>query len=33
MTVILLTMPRRWGKSINLDMLRRFLSIEESNKN
>ncbi len=26
--VILITMPRRWGKSLNLDMLRRFLSIE-----
>ena len=26
---ILLTMPRRWGKSINLDMLKRFLSNEE----
>ena len=25
---ILITMPRRWGKSLNLDMLRRFLSIE-----
>lgn len=29
--VILITMPRRWGKSLNLDMLRRFLSIEEEN--
>ena len=26
---LLLTMPRRWGKSINLDMLKRFLSNEE----
>eukprot|EP01041_Mallomonas_annulata_P009069 gene9069-18789_t len=26
--VILLTMPRRWGKTLNMDMLRRFLSIE-----
>ena len=26
--VILITMPRRWGKSLNLDMLKRFLSIE-----
>ena len=25
---ILLAMPRRWGKSLNLDMLRRFLSLE-----
>jgi hypothetical protein len=30
--VILITMPRRWGKSLNLDMLRRFLSIEEENQ-
>jgi len=28
--VILITMPRRWGKSLNVDMLKRFLSIEES---
>ena len=26
--VVLITMPRRWGKSCNLDMLNRFLSIE-----
>ena len=26
---ILITMPRRWGKSLNLDMFKRFLSIEE----
>jgi Predicted AAA-ATPase len=26
--VILITMPRRWGKSLNLDMLKRFLSVE-----
>eukprot|EP01041_Mallomonas_annulata_P010295 gene10295-21488_t len=26
--VILITMPRRWGKSLNMDMLRQFLSIE-----
>ena len=25
---ILITMPRRWGKSLNLDMLKRFLSVE-----
>lgn len=30
--VILITMPRRWGKSLNLDMLRRFLSIEEGDQ-
>jgi hypothetical protein len=30
--VILITMPRRWGKSLNLDMLKRFLSIEEENQ-
>jgi hypothetical protein len=29
--VILITMPRRWGKSLNLDMLKRFLSVEEGN--
>ena len=29
--VILITMPRRWGKSLNLDILNRFLSIEEQN--
>lgn len=28
---ILITMPRRWGKSLNLDMLKRFLSVEEGN--
>ena len=26
--VVLITRPRRWGKSLNMDMLRRFLSIE-----
>jgi hypothetical protein len=26
-TVLLLAMPRRWGKSVNLDMLKRFLEI------
>ena len=26
--VILITMPRRWGKSLNLDMLKRFLEIQ-----
>ncbi len=26
--VILITRPRRWGKSLNMDMLRRFLEIE-----
>jgi hypothetical protein len=26
--VILITMPRRWGKSLNLDMLKRFLGIQ-----
>ena len=26
--VVLLTRPRRWGKSLNLDMLGRFLAIE-----
>jgi hypothetical protein len=30
--VILITMPRRWGKSLNLDMLKRFLSVEEQNE-
>lgn len=25
---ILITMPRRWGKSLNLDMLKRFLSVQ-----
>ena len=29
--VILITMPRRWGKSLNLDMLRRFLEIPNEN--
>ncbi len=28
--VILITMPRRWGKSLNINMLNRFLSIEET---
>ncbi|MDJ1257168.1 MAG: AAA family ATPase [Candidatus Midichloria sp.] len=26
--VMLITRPRRWGKSLNLDMLKDFLSIE-----
>ena len=26
--VVLITRPRRWGKSLNMDMLRRFLTIE-----
>ena len=26
--VVLITRPRRWGKSLNMDMLKRFLSIE-----
>ncbi|MEO1218915.1 MAG: AAA family ATPase, partial [Bacteroidota bacterium] len=26
--VILITRPRRWGKSLNMDMLKRFLAIE-----
>ena len=26
--VVLITRPRRWGKSLNMDMLQRFLSIE-----
>ena len=26
-TTLLLAMPRRWGKTVNLDMLRRFLTI------
>ena len=26
---LLINMPRRWGKSLNLDMLRRFLSIQK----
>eukprot|EP00924_Labyrinthula_sp_SR-Ha-C_P014492 snap_masked-scaffold_94-processed-gene-0.4-mRNA-1 protein AED:1.00 eAED:1.00 QI:0/-1/0/0/-1/1/1/0/670 len=30
--VILITMPRRWGKSLNLDTLKRFLSIEKQNE-
>ena len=25
-------MPRRWGKSVNLDSLKRFLSVEKENK-
>jgi len=28
---LLITMPRRWGKSLNLDMLRRFFSIQTKN--
>eukprot|EP01041_Mallomonas_annulata_P012850 gene12850-27090_t len=28
--VILLTMPRRWGKTLNMDMLHRFLSIQSN---
>ncbi len=30
-TSILIAMPRRWGKSVNLDMLRRFLEIPVGN--
>ncbi|WP_341755632.1 AAA family ATPase [Candidatus Tisiphia endosymbiont of Ptychoptera albimana] len=30
--VILITRPRRWGKSINMDMVRRFLEIELDNE-
>ena len=30
--ITLITMPRRWGKSANLDMLARFLSIETDNE-
>ncbi|MEM7055418.1 MAG: AAA family ATPase, partial [Bacteroidota bacterium] len=26
--VALITLPRRWGKTLNMDMLRRFLSLE-----
>ena len=26
--VVLITRPRRWGKSLNMDMLKRFLAIE-----
>lgn len=26
--VILITRPRRWGKSLNMDMLRKFFEIE-----
>ncbi len=30
--VILITRPRRWGKSLNMDMLRRFFEIEADEK-
>jgi len=30
-SVLLITMPRRWGKSLNLDMLRRFLTNMDDN--
>jgi len=30
--LILIDMPRQWGKSCNLDMLRRFLSVEFNEK-
>ncbi|MEN0016524.1 MAG: AAA family ATPase, partial [Bacteroidota bacterium] len=30
--VSLITRPRRWGKSLNMDMLKRFLSIEVDNQ-
>ena len=30
-TALLIAMPRRWGKSVNLDMLRRFLEIPVGN--
>lgn len=30
--VVLITRPRRWGKSINIDMLKRFLAIEVDDK-
>lgn len=29
---ILITKPRRWGKTLNLDMLKTFLSIETDDK-
>jgi hypothetical protein len=31
--VTLITMPRRWGKSANIDMLKRFLSIDDDTDN
>jgi hypothetical protein len=30
-TTLLLAMPRRWGKTVNLDMLKRFLEIPVDN--